>query len=216
MTLITHIWTRKINIIAGDRRLINNTKPNSIVSENTRKIYSNKNSFIAYHGDYSINNEMTLTDLTKNFYSENVCKSVIDIADKLNQNLVQNQNRILKTGFFIGGHFDIVQSVYYSKNEIIYDHQNFEIGSRLNSESEDQKVKLMELLDISINEITNNRYDSWLKYDDYTNDEYFKIFDLFYEKVNADVIANPSNGIGRKFDLGIIRDGEFSWIKLND
>lgn len=216
MTLITHLWTRKINVIAGDRRLTNKNKINPIVSEKTRKIYANKNSFIAYHGDYNINDKMTLTDLTENFYSENSSKSVVNIADQLNQSLIQNQNRILKTGFIIGGHFDIVQSAYYGNNEIIYDHQKNGIGCRINSESEIQHKKLIELLDTSINEITNNQYSSWLKYNEYTNDDFLKIFDSFYEKGSNDIIANPSNGIGREFDLGIIRNGEFNWIRLND
>jgi|TARA_B110000908_G_C10042970_1_gene352706 hypothetical protein len=214
MTLITHIWTKNINVIAGDRRLTNKNLTNPIVSENTRKIYANKNSFFSYHGDYDINNEMTMTDLAGDFYSENSNKSVVDIADNLNRILIENRNKPLKTGFIIGGQFDTNQSAYFNENKIIYDHKNYEIGSRLNSESEQQRIKLMELLDNSINEVTSNSYKSWNKYDEYSNQDFLDIFNLFYNKVHKDPEANPSNGIGSEFDLGIIRNGKYEWIKL--
>ena len=43
MTLIIHIWTNNLNVIAGDGRI---TEGNSVITNQMRKIYENQNAGI--------------------------------------------------------------------------------------------------------------------------------------------------------------------------
>lgn len=216
MTLITHIWTQNINLIASDRRISDRNKQNPILSENIRKTYSKENSFVSFHGNYMITEGMSLNDLLANDYEPNDFGGSVEIANHLHNKLKQHQNRELQTGFIIGGFFNSTESVYYKQNQITYDHSKFNIGLRMNSESDEHQKKLLKLLDLSFNQVTGfNRYD-FEQYDNYSNDQWLEIITVFYKKIHADAEANPVNGIGENFDIGIIRNGIFSWILNND
>ena len=216
MTLITHIWTHNINLISSDRRLTNRTLVNPIVSENIRKTYSNSNSFVSFHGDYVINDNMNLNKLLIKHYEQNNFNNSVEIANVLHNRLKENQNRELRTGLIIGGHFKFMESIYYHSNQITFDHSNYSQGIRMNSESNEHKNKLFELLDLSINKVTKFNLNDFEQFDNYSNDQFLKIITNFYERIHQEPLANPVNGIGTNFDLGIIRNGIFNWIINND
>ena len=215
MTLVAHIWTKNINIVSSDRRLINPSSRKS-VSENTKKTYPNGNSFVSFHGHYEINPDLNTNEFIEKYYLGTKFENGNSIATNLRDNFTKLKNRQLSTGFIIGGHFNRTESLYCNSNGITQDNLNNPIGCRMNYENEAHHSKLIELLDASINLITGNKYNSWNKYDNYTNDQFLKIFTAFHERIHLDCLANPVNGIGTEFDLGIIRQGEFEWIQNND
>ena len=212
MTLITHIWTNMINVIAGDGRIMDETLSNPLVTDEMRKIYPNKNSFVAFHGSCVINENSNLPTVIKVFYKNHSPKSCQEIALELVKDLRLQKNE-LTTGLVIGGQFQAVEAFYVKDASLIDERIQKPIGVRFNFDSEEQKNRIIFLLNNAIQTITNNELFDWPAYDQYSDVQYQQIFDHFYTNVYKDSIANHSQGIGKIFDLGIIRKGNFNWLK---
>ena len=144
MTLITHLWTEKINIIVSDRRLTNLSLDNPIVSESTIKTYSKVNNFVSFHGDYNINKHLNINQFLEKYYVKFEFENLHCVANHLKNKLKECKDREINTGFFIGGNFDKTKSLYYhtKSDDIIEDSSISNIGYRMNYENKTHYLEL--------------------------------------------------------------------------
>jgi len=211
MTLITHIWTTKVNVISGDGRFSNKTRENPIVVDNCIKIFPNDNYFIAFSGKTYIKGDLLVPNELDNFINTFESSDPKDVAHKVHKHFKELDPDI-KTLFFVGGQLKGKAMSYFcdTKNETITEESNKKTTGLIYSyNSVQQHKKLLELLNLSFQNITGNEYDKWSAYDEYTNEEFKQILLNFHEAAFNDPVANPEEGIGPSTDIGIIRNQVF-------
>jgi hypothetical protein len=212
MTLITHIWTNKLNVIAGDGRLSDKTLENTIVTDDLRKIYPASNNFIAFHESARINEKVDAPTLLNEIQATSSFSSSQDMTKLLSEKL-KSQSKGLSTGFFYGGQFQSTEAMYMKGTNITNDKQKMSIGIRFNSSSTEQEERLVLHLDNAFKTCTSHSVQDFDQYDNHSEEQFFCLLKQFYIDVFNDPIANPEEGIGNKLDVGVINEGRFKWLQ---
>ncbi len=210
MTLITHIWTSKLNIIAAEGRVVKQgTK--ELINENRKKIFAKDNFFIAFHGVCDFNGN-SIPRIIHSFIQNCESSNPEVVAIELKQHLT-SLNLNLQTSFIVGGQYEgKVYSLYFTINamQLYRDDLAMEHGYRYNSENKEHAEEIGEIMKSSFRNTFHREFTMDASFDSFSNEQLTHFLTEFYNQVSTS--ANKSFGIGPNADIGIVRDNKFHWL----